>query len=197
MRLQNEYSAKKKHEEEENYFISERCGVAITIVVLFLSIALFSYRYSDPSFFYFESDHDVTQNWAGSVGAFFAATLLHLFGVAAYCFVASLGLLAYMFLLGYRQGRPWISLLCLPVFITAVALIAALYNIDYVRGIPGGVIGSTINDFLIKGFNFYGTALIGWAFLWISFVMVLRVSIVRTLIKMVKSIAKSPSAFFF
>ena len=185
------------HDEEINLYISESFGVGITAVMLFFAIALFTHHPHDSTMFHFESDLFFVRNWGGVVGAELSVMLYHLLGAAAYFLVGALGILAYMFLLGYRQGRSWLSLLLLPVCIAAAALVVSLYSIDFVHGLPGGMIGDTLNTFLTKLFGFYGATMIGWSALWISLVLVLRVSIVRGAISLIRTVATSSVAFFF
>jgi len=183
--------------EDLNLYISESLGVVITVVMIFFAISLYSHHPHDNTPFYFISDAYYIKNWGGSLGANVSAVLYHFLGFAAYFLVGALGMLAYMFLLGYRRGRSWASLLMLPVCIASAALIVALYNIDFVHGEPGGMIGFMLNTYLSSKVGFYGTAMIGWALLWVSIVMVLRVSIVRSVVSLIKNAITSRVTFFF
>jgi hypothetical protein len=199
MRSQNLRTKRNSNHNDEkiNLYISESFGVGITVVMIFFGIALFTHHPDDSTMLHFQSDLFFVRNWGGTVGAELSVMLYHLLGAAAYFLVGALGVIAYMFLLGYRQGRSWLSLLLLPVCIAAAAFVVSLYNIDFVHGLPGGMIGYGLNTFLTKLFGFYGATMIGWSTLWISLVLVLRVSIVRGVISLIRNIATSSVAFFF
>jgi hypothetical protein len=198
MRSQNVRAKRNdQHEEEIDLYLSEAFGVGISAVVLFMTIALISYHPHDTSLFYFDSELSLTRNWCGVVGAHLSAILFHMLGVAAYAFVGALTILAYMFLLGYRHGRSWLSLSLLPLCIAAAATLAALYNIDFTHGLPGGELGSLVSEYLTKFLGFYGAAVLSWSVLWVSTVMVLRVSFVRGIMHLAKSISSSRATFFF
>jgi hypothetical protein len=180
-----------------DFYLSEIAGVAITGLVFYLTMILVTYNNLDTSPFNYASDVEFVRNWGGYFGADLSSALYHLFGVAAYFLVGALGVVAYMFLLGYRHCRSWFTLMLLPISVVAAAGIAALYNIDFLHLTPGGVIGTFVGEMFTRYIGFYGAAILLWATLWVSTVMVLRVSIVRCVIIFTQYVAKSRVTFFF
>ena len=186
----------KKHEELEVYF-SEALGVGVTAIMIFFAITLFSHHPHDHSLFYFDSEFCLVRNWGGEVGAYLSAIFFHVMGAGAYMLVGALAVLAYTLLLGYRYPRWWSGVLLLPVCVMASSVVFALYGIDFVHGLPGGVMGHLLSMHLAKYLGFYGAAVVAWATLWVSLVIVLRVSLVRGIILLTQYVASSRIAFFF
>lgn len=198
MRAQN-FRVKKNNKDEEvvELYIREALGVGVTAVVLFMAIMLFSYHPQDTSPFHFDSDLFFVRNWGGIVGAYLSSILFHLLGAAAYMLVGALSVIAYMLFFGHRQQRSWLSLSLLPVCVFATAGLAGLYGFDFVHGEPGGELGFFVASYLTKFLGFYGAVVLSWAVLWVSLVVVLRVSFVRGIVSAGKFIASSRAAFFF
>ena len=197
MRSQNMRSKRNEKHADIEFYVSEAVGIGVAAVMIFFAIALISHHPHDTTPFHYESDLYFIRNWGGVVGAYLSVILFHLLGAGAYVFVGALGILSYMLVLGHKHDRSWWTLLLLPVCVTAASLIASLYGIDFVHGQPGGQIGYVLTTNLCRYLGFYGTALLGWATLWVSSVVIIRRSIVRGIIALVRYVATSRTAFFF
>lgn len=197
MRLKDAGLKREKKSEALEVYFSEALGIGVIAIMLFFAITLLSYSPHDHSLFYYDSEFCLVRNWGGEVGAYLSSIFFHILGAGAYMFVGALGVLAYTLLLGYRYARWWSGVLLLPVFITASSVVFALYGIDFVHGLPGGVVGHLLAMTLSKYLGFYGAVVISWAALWVSLVIVLRVSLIRGIILLVRYCASSRIAFFF
>lgn len=197
MRLKDAGLKREKKTEELEVYFSEALGVGVTAIMLFFAMTLFSYNPHDHSLFYYDSEFCLVQNWGGEVGAYLSSIFFHVLGAGAYMLIGALGVLAYTLLLGYRYSRWWSGVLLLPVCVAASSVVFWLYGIDFVHGLPGGVIGHLVGMALSKYLGFYGAAVVSWAALWVSLVVVLRVSLVRGIVLLVRYCASSRLAFFF
>lgn len=195
----NDPRAKRKNSYDDiEFYLSEALGVGVTVTVLFLAISLISYHPHDNTMFHFESDlYMGVRNWGGLVGSYISSLLFHLLGAGAYILVGVLGIIAYMLLLGYRHTRSLWGITLLPICVVAASVISSLYGIDFVHELPGGMVGYLLNEKLTAYLGFYGAALLAWASMWVSTVVVLRMSIVRGIILLTRVLASSRLTFFF
>ncbi len=197
MRSQNLRAKRNDKHDDIEFYVSEAVGVAVVAVMLFFAIALISHHPHDSTPFHYESDLYFIRNWGGVAGAYLSVVLFHLFGAGAYFFVGALGILAYMLMLGYRHDRSWLSVLLLPACVVSASLIASLYSVDFVHGLPGGQIGYMLSTYLCRYIGFYGAAVLAWSILWVSSVVIVRRSIVRGIIALVRHVTTSRATFFF
>lgn len=197
MRSRDARLKREKQQEELEVYFSEALGVSVTAIMIFFAISLFSYNSHDYTMFYYDSDLCLVYNWGGEAGAYLSSVFFHIFGAGAYMLLGALAVLAYTLLLGYRYPRWWSGVLLLPVCVIAASVVFSLYDVDFVNGLPGGVVGYQLSSFLSKHLGFYGAAVAAWTSVWVSTIIVLRVSFVQGIIVLTRYIASSRIAFFF
>ncbi|MCW2482149.1 DNA translocase FtsK 4TM domain-containing protein, partial [Candidatus Symbiopectobacterium sp. NZEC135] len=148
---------------------SRRLLEAILIVValfaVYLSVALFSFSPSDPSWSQ-TAWHEPIHNLGGGVGAWLADTLFFIFGVLAYAIppiMLSLCWVAFR----QRDNQSDVDLFTLSLrLIGTLALIltscglAALNVDDLYYFASGGVLGSLLSSSMVPRFNSMGATLI-------------------------------------
>ncbi len=197
MKLQTNKSKRVEYENLAlSFYFYEACGVFVFSVFLFLALSLISYCPHDNTMFHYESDLFFIKNWAGAVGAQISDFLFYLMGSGAYALLAVLAVTAYMFLFGYRQ-RPWLGMLLLPGAVLAATVLAAIYDVSIVYGLPGGIIGYKMAHCLTRVVGFYGAAIIAWATFWVSCVVALRISFIRAFARLFSGVAFSRGTLFF
>ena len=146
-------------------FRRDAVGIGYLAAAVFVSLALVSYRPSDPSFNSIGSGVEVA-NWCGYFGSFLADALYQLWGIGAWALPVvgvRLGLRAFVVSYAVKSpGRGWVALLALIVFSSLVAHHAPESKFFASHVSAGGVVGMAISRGLMAAFNFFGVAIILW-----------------------------------
>ncbi|MFH1831724.1 MAG: DNA translocase FtsK, partial [bacterium] len=83
------------------------------------------------------------------------------------------------------------SIVFMPSLAICSAVLCALYNVDFTRSYPGGVIGSYVAQVIVPFFGYFGGAIFLWAFFWICVAFLLRRSLVKDFVCFVRFIARN------
>ncbi len=140
---------------------------------VFIALALYSYSPMDPSFNSLGRTLKAT-NFCGVVGSFLADLLYQFFGAPAWLIVVGLARMAYRTFQGetvqLRNVRSlWSALLC----ITTCSLLALYWPQVKIFGDQihiGGLMGLSVSQILLRGFNFVGVQVLLWSAFAIVFV---------------------------
>ena len=155
----------------------EIVGVLVAACFIFLALSFFSYNSTDNSYFYFSSADQSVTNWCGAFGAQLAAFSFFLLGGAAYVLLIALLALA-MFLFRRTSIREWWGrFVCLPMLVLVSAGLLRTHQIDLYTSVPGGAVGDWVHASLFMLVSKTGTLVILYALLWISALVVARVSV--------------------
>ncbi len=145
-------------------------GLLFVAIIVFLS--LISFSPSDPSLFTQDTVSKLySENLIGAFGANLSAVLINLFGYASYIFVIFFVLLSYQF---FKRGITLInSLFSLIIFILEIITTSTLLSLFLADILfidtkftgkeftsAGGIIGNSIQGFLLPLFNFWGSLII-------------------------------------
>lgn len=167
-----------------DWYIQEALGICLAALGIFFTLALISYNHKDTGLFHYDSDLFFVANWAGTAGAATADFLLHLFGLAAYLVVASI-LLPAALLIFKKPEERYLASRCaaLPLLITASSGLCSLFQWSIPHITAGGIVGFWLEYWLAHWAGFHGSVIIVWAALWVSSVIVLRVSFARLIVQ--------------
>lgn len=132
----------------DNFFYSKNRIFSLLIffmyvaVVLLVMVSLWSYKPTDSSWWYINSDPGIINNYAGFWGAQLAAFLFYLFGGASFLLLLPLLATGIIILLQASIVHHW-ERICAACFIVCVGAISlATYSVDVMHSpYPGGLIG--------------------------------------------------------
>jgi S-DNA-T family DNA segregation ATPase FtsK/SpoIIIE len=141
-------------------------GIAWLATSLFIGLALFSFRPTDPSFNAVGANLKV-HNFCGYIGSFSADLLYQAWGIAAWILIVGALRMCYRTFKGetgaWTAARlVWASLL----LVTVSSLLALHFPAArlYSQSIPvGGVIGTVVSRGLMSAFNFVGVSIVLWS----------------------------------
>lgn len=159
---------------QESRYQQEIVAVALVAMIVFLSLAFFSYSAHDSTLFHYASDQETVANWAGVLGANIAAFFFFLIGSAAYLFLASLLFPVYLLLYKKPLAQEWRRMCMLGVLVVLIAMIAGVYQIDPIATVPGGLVGSSCAPALMRLAGAIGGQIIVWSTFWIMVSMLIR-----------------------
>lgn len=141
-------------------------GIVWLASSLFIGLALFSFRPSDPSFNSTGVNLQV-HNYCGYIGSFIADLIYQLWGISAWVLVlAGLRLCVKTF---RGETGPWAGARLIwggLLLVTVSSLLALYFPTTRLFGnhIPiGGIIGAVVSKGLISAFNFLGVSIILWS----------------------------------
>lgn len=118
-------------------------GTAALMIGFFLLIALGTYYYHDPSWFFATTDAIPVHNKAGIVGAYASALLLYISGVAALLWIPFFFFIAYLAFRYYDLSEHVDALVAAGVGIVATSALAQSFDVSvFGDTLPGGVVGS-------------------------------------------------------
>jgi S-DNA-T family DNA segregation ATPase FtsK/SpoIIIE len=139
----------------------EIAGVVLIFLALFALVSVVSYDARDPSFANVPETGHRVRNFAGSVGAYFAQSVLWFFGLAAFVVPFALGYAAVRAVLRgtsshllKRLGTIGAGLLIACPFLTLI------FESFPLRGsvLPaGGIVGTLLNEFLVRYLSTLGS----------------------------------------
>ena len=142
-------------------------GIAWLAASLFLGLALYSFRPTDPSFNSTGLNLKV-HNFCGYIGSFTADLFYQAWGLAAWILVAAALRMCWRTFQG-RTG-PWfgVRLVWAGLLLVTVSSLLGLYfpaTRLFANAIPiGGVLGMVVSRGLVSAFNFLGVSIILWSF---------------------------------
>ncbi len=147
-------------------FRKDIAGVGWLSGAIFLSLALGSFRTSDPSFNSSGTGH-LVHNYCGYFGSFLSDILLQTFGLSVWLFVLSALRMAQ---LSFRNGvmKPnKASVLTAAVLIINTSSLLSLHLLDQVKLYSGeiaigGLLGTVISQALVAVFNKVGAGILLW-----------------------------------
>ena len=164
------------------------CGLA-----LFISVALWSYHYGDPSFIFESTASSATHNMLGTPGAYLASLLLYLFGFSAWLLplICLYIIRVRLFNLAWKRE---IDRLCAMIFFLFTATgIAHFYSFDMYRGIyPGGVCGHITSELFHIFFSEPHQELFLFILTWATWVIIARFSCILYLYPLKKLLMRIP-----
>jgi hypothetical protein len=137
--------------------------VVFSLVAAFITIALFTFNITDQSWLYFNSAGVAIHNVAGSYGANSSAGLLYFFGAASWILLSLIW--SVLVLCIFRVSLlPILDRIIVGISsIFTGALLLFMHNISfYPKMVPGGVVGSTMGNFILRWFDFVGA----WVFVY-------------------------------
>lgn len=156
---------------------------ASALVTLFIGVALFSYNPHDPSWFYHSSESLPVTNYAGSLGAQFAAFCFYMWGTGAYIFI---GMGMYV---TYGIWRRWsflqevermTALGSLLFTWPAVLAFHAIGSTAYMMA--GGYVGQRVFTSLIQALDVPGALLFLYVVVLAQLLLVSRLSGIQALV---------------
>lgn len=134
---------RQKYSRYISFYISILCAVI-------LALALFSYDSHDSSLFFYNSiKQQKPHNFLGFFGAHLAALCFYLFGGAAYILIPFCVNLGISSLTKDRWFSEWDRYSALLVSIIYLSTLMAFYGVDYVSGVPGGLLGQVVARILM------------------------------------------------
>lgn len=159
------------------------------VFVAWLSIIIFSFNPHDRSLFFFRTDHAPITNWGGFIGANGAAIVFYFFGISSY-FILFFAFFC-LFLLLFQ--RPFITeidrFFAWLIFIPSLSGIATMHNFHLLAARGGGKIGSLIYSKIHVYADNPCAAVILWALVASSFVLIMRHHIIIAANIVYKSVA--------
>ncbi len=150
------------------------------VITTLISISLYSYHATDPSWFYYTSQPHTIKNWCGLVGSHSASLFFFLFGIGAYCMVPFMALLSYWLSWRVRWQDEWERLVA---GIGLLGIISALctmhFSVLQQEIIAGGYIGYCITDILYQLFDRVGSFVLLYAMGISFFIIMFRFSFIQ------------------
>ncbi len=131
-----------------------------------MALALGSFHSQDPSFNTVGTRNLEVVNLCGYIGSFLADLAYQALGICAWILVFLLLMKAYEVYRGIERKKSYGQHLLTVLFVLSYASLIALYADGYKvyndQIYLGGVLGELTTRLLIKGFNFFGVAIILW-----------------------------------
>lgn len=147
---------------------------------LFLGAALYSYNPHDVSWFYYVSDGGAVTNWCGVVGAQLAALLFYLFGASSFVLIGIFLFITYLLMSCIPFVNEWERIVGLFVAMIIGATLCRAHSVDFWSSMtPGGAVGLLLYDWLHALCDDMGSAIVLYAMLSASLVIILRFSFMR------------------
>lgn len=161
---------------QDSSYRREVVTLAYATLVAYSALAIFSYNAHDNTLFYFSSTVGGVTNWAGVLGANFAAVLFFLWGTATYVVLAALLFPLYRRLRKTSDDqdvrhRGWLLMGSILVFAT----MCSLYGIALPAGVPGGLIGTYLGRVIVAATGNIGSQLLLWSLLVMGSMLFMRV----------------------
>lgn len=184
-----------------NRFFSLKLSDEIFIILFFalatfLGISFFSYNNLDSSFLYFSSDKINILNFCGRVGANLSAFFFYYFGLGGYLLIFLPLLLGFIKLYDLKIRAEYLRLVGFAGFIFALSSIAAIADLSFLNIQGGGLFGFIIAKFLSFYFNIIGSYLLLFLFVFISAVVIFKISLVSFLSSFINAISYFVSKLF-
>lgn len=150
------------------------------VITLFIGISLYSYRATDPSWFYYTSHPMPIYNWCGVVGAYSAALFFFFFGVGAYGIVVLLACASFWLSWTIRWQDEWERLLAGIGFLITISALCTMHSVSVPQGvIAGGYIGYYVTDMLFRLFDRIGSLVLLYAATTAFFIIMFRFSFIQ------------------
>jgi S-DNA-T family DNA segregation ATPase FtsK/SpoIIIE len=175
---------REKKDRQKNRILAEVVSVFLIFLAAFSLISLVSYNPADPSWANIPPPGHRTQNFGGKLGAYFAESLLQIFGLLAFLLPFALGYLGVRSLLPRQTGQLLKKLLAglFYLLILSPLLILAIEKISW-RGknFPaGGLLGELINGFFVRYLNHTGSFILFLGLLALLLIFTTNWSLTRT-----------------
>lgn len=154
-------------------------ALLLFLAASFLAVSLSSFKYTDPSWFYYSSDLMPIANAGGVIGAQLAALLFYLFGGACLIMVPLLIFIAYLLAIqttvkGHTE-RIVAGLVCMVVY----AGLLHLHKIDFlIYPYPGGYVGRHLIILVGRWFDPFCAKLFLHTILFASMILLFRFSFI-------------------
>ena len=177
------YNASKsgKFIEEVISYRREILSIILISFIIFLLLSLLSFSPADNSFFYYSSVNDFHLNWCGAVGAYLSSLFLFLFGSASFLVVLLISFLTILLLFGMSFKQQLGRIFTASGLVLVITLLLNAHGIDFTKSFPGGFVGFSLMNFFGFFLGKSGTLILSYAFIWIGFIILLRISFVSLL----------------
>ncbi|MCK9273650.1 MAG: DNA translocase FtsK 4TM domain-containing protein [Syntrophales bacterium] len=167
----------------------EIIGILLFAAALFIFAALFSYDPRDPSLTHYAAGKVTIHNLGGKVGSYFADSIFHFLGIAAYLLPLALAVFSMALFIGKMKA---VSLFCVFGYIGIIISIAGLAGAKYpdskIFGIDaGGFLGKALSVTSQQYLNKAGTYLVFIAIFLISVIATFDISL-RSFLRKLKDI---------
>lgn len=180
----------------ETYYQKEIVLVGLSALFIFFALAFYSYSPDDATFLCYASNQTTIANWSGMLGAHCAAFFFHLFGVAAYLFLASLLVPLYLLMYSIPFAGKWCRIVMLSCLVMVGATLCAMYGISLGNVSSGGFVGNALYQALVVATGKEGGQIILWGMLWMLAIFLVRIPLVPVL-KSMAGIIKTSGAKCF
>ena len=167
-------------------FKREIAGLLMGSFIALLTLSLLSYDPTDRSWFYFSSESKELSNWCGIFGANIAAGFLYLFGSISFLLVAFISFLFVLYVLRISFLYNLDRILAFILMACTGSGILRFHNLDFTKSHAGGLVGYKIYNSLSPMLGISGAAILLYALLWISVIVLFRFSLVGATVKLVK-----------
>ncbi len=185
---------KRKRPEKKGRFRNEATGVVCLAAAALTTVALFSYRATDPNPFTLV-DRGQAQNWAGVVGATLSAAAYELLGVGAWLIVLVLVMVGLAKLRNRQLDAPGSKLVGYAFLLLAACALLALgfgeIDLGGREAGAGGVVGTLTAGVLTTVFGPVGGPLVAVTAALLSIIVATRLSFGRLLGRAWKSLLAS------
>ena len=175
---------KEKKSRQKNKILAEAISLFLIFLAVFSLISLVSYNPADPSWANIPPPEHQTQNFGGKLGAYFAESLLQIFGLMAFILPLALGYLGTRSLFPRAAGQLFRNSLAGLIYLIILSplLILILGKISW-RGksFPaGGLLGELINGFFVGYLNHTGSFILFLCLLALTLVFTTQWSLTKT-----------------
>ncbi len=166
----NEKSMIKSQPVQSNYK-REMVTVILCAAFIFSMIAFISYNPQDNTIFHYGNKDGRTTNWAGVVGAQCAALFFFLFGSAAFLFLVSVGIFAWLLFTGVPLKQERGRIISLFMITLSSTTLCSTMNFDLMGSVPGGFVGTWLERFFSLAFGAKGSLIFLCSTLWVGIIM--------------------------
>ncbi len=165
----------------------EIIAVILLSILIFFGLSIISFNVNDNSWLFFSNKGKIS-NWCGIFGANVAVSSLFLFGTAIYTVLAYLFFITYILLrkLSFRSELD--RLLSSLVLIVSVTTLMSISGLDFTNSYPGGLIGNFLSGYLISTIGKIGSVILLYGLLWVSAVILLRMSVATSFVMLYKAL---------
>ncbi len=175
---------KEKKVRQKNKILTEVVSIFLIFLAVLSLISLISYNPADPSWANIPPPGHQTKNFGGKIGAYFAESLIQIFGLLAFVLPFALGYLGARSLVPRQSGQLFRKFLTGLIYLVILSplLVLILGKISW-RGksFPaGGLLGELINGFFVGYLNHTGSFILFFCLLVLVLIFTTQWSLTKT-----------------